>query len=659
MGELCTVLDELIKNKDLQEFGIFASRNCFGGLLSGKKRVIIVPPASEQKKLFNLTGEKAIDALKQLIIPRPGKSVSLKELAKKGEMVAVNGTAVYSVSESKVSDAKIVKTIESRNGLIIVVDKMPSSSGTRDVKKSEGGKKKMMGGKKKTVKKIVDENSDEDEKMTGGKKKKAAMSRPGVKKRIGKKKRVMRGGNGYSLDITLNDNDLRSKVITIYKNRFGSGGYSYPWYYYLYGNVLSYLSATERDAYLKYYWLIKMDPYSSVGGFLTPFLKKSYQYYPLSDGVIKNWSRSSWWCNPSIRTGFSYAVYGGMQHDAMILGGDGEGVTTITISSYQDSLSRAYSELIMWLKTKGQSCNKFEKMAKVKEFFKRASGEHGSYGIYKELPESERWKALYYYALYDYICSRRTEFSVGDKTLREIVDRVFSNIDGVFDKSVEVLNDEGIKKFAESVGKIILEKPDVKKKVLANEKPAANEFGNVSQIFMDHYKKQAPASATNPAAVPGTATPGIIGSVTNAVSSLFSSSTPATTTAAPVVPPTTSAAPAVPPATSAAPPPPPASSSVWQTVSSYLPGTRPGTGGAMVQIPYSSGTVNADHAWGQYHGGKKKKSSHKKKKSTKKPMVGGKKKKTSHKKSSPGPVGAKRPGTKKKKTSHKKKSKKN
>lgn len=600
MGELCTVLDELIKNKDLQEFGIFASRNCFGGLLSGKKRVIIVPPASDQKKLFALTGEKAIDALKQLIIPRPGKSVSLKELAKKGEMVAVNGTAVYSVSESKVSDAKIVKTIESRNGLIIVVDKMPSSSGTRDVKKVEGGKKK------RPVKKIADEDE-----MIGGKKK---STRPGAKKRVGKKKKMMRGGNGYSLDITLNDNDLRSKVITIYKNRFGSG-YSYPWYYYLYGNVLSYLSATERDAYLKYYWLIKMDPYSSVGGFLSPFLKRSYQYYPLSDSVVKNWSRSSWWCNPSIRTGFSYAVYGGMQHDAMVLGGDP--TATITISSYQDSLSRAYSDLIVWLKTKGQSCNKYEKMAKVKEFFVRASGEHGSYGIYKELPEADRWKALFYYALYDYICSRRTEFAVGDKTLREIVDKVFANIDGVFDNAVQLLNDEGIKKFADSVGKIILEKPDVKKKVLTdNVKPAEKEFGKLDPNFMSTYKKQVPATSTNPAASTATPAP----SKPGLISSFFQSLNPSS--------PLSQAASTQP---SAATPP----SGPGPTVV-----TNPG-GGSMVQIPYSSGIVNADHAWGQYHGGKKKKTTGGKK--HKKPMVGGKKKK---------PLS--RPGTKKKKPTHKK-----
>ena len=629
MGEQCTVLDELIKSKDLQEFGIFASRNCFGGLLSGKKRVIIVPPPAEQKKLFALTGEKAIEALKQLIIPRPGKTVSVAELAKKGELVAVNGTAVYPMTESKVADAKIVKTIESRNGLIIVVDKIPSSSGTRDVKKSEDGPirktKKTKGGAKKKIghAKKFSHIMNDDKKMSGGKKKTTKSTRrPGSKK-----KKMMRGGNGYSLDITLNNNDLRSKVITIYKNRF-SNSYSYPWYYYLYGNLLSYLSATERDSYLKYYWLIKMDPYSAVGGFLTPFMKRSYQYYPLSDSVIQKWSRSGWWCNPSIRTGFSYAVYGGMHHDAKVLGGDPE-TTTITISSYQDSLSRAYSDLISWLKTKGQGCNKFEKMAKVKEFFKRASGEHGSYGIYKELPSADRWKALYYYAIYDYVCSRRTEFSVGDKTLREIVDRVFSNLESVFDETQDILNDEGIKKFVENIGQKILGDDGLKKKVLIdNAAVKTADFGSLNPSFTDKYKKDPVNTSTNASA--STATP---------------SSTPSTSN--------TSASTATPSSTQ--------NSSWGQTINNKITNLTTGLsstvsnvrGGQYVQIPYSSGMVNADHAWGAYHGGKKKKTM-KKKKPVKK--VGGAKKK----KTSPGPVNptgkrmTKRPGTKKKKQ-HKKK----
>lgn len=460
MGEECTVLDELMKSDKFRDFGIHASRNCFGGLLSTKRRVVIIPPPSEQKKLFAMSGQKAIEAIKQLIIPRPGSGViTIAELAKKGELVAVKGSAVYPMTTSAIGGAKIVETHSSRNGLIIVVDKMPASSGTRDVKSDDKPAKKPAG--KKTP-------------VSGG-----------AKRHRKPKKHTMRGGS-VSINIELSDNDLRREVVTVYKNRFSGGGYSYPWYYYLYGNILSYLSATDSAAYMRYYWLIKMDPYAAVGGFLMPFIKKrNYQYYPLSDIVIKRWATSSWWCNPSVRTGFSYAVYGGMNHDANMLGGT---KLRITFANYFDKLSAAYNRLRIWIKSKGRNCDKFKKMSKIKKFFMSASSTESEYALYKELPETENWKAYFYFALYDYVCKHRSEFK-SNLTLDHLVDRLFSNMDDVFEAASSEFSDatdpaqaNGIEKFVEHIGAYILQESKLKEKLASVHDGDNTKFQNQPDV---------------------------------------------------------------------------------------------------------------------------------------------------------------------------------
>lgn len=305
----CTILDEVAKDGNLNDFVETIHHACMSSVLSSRRRVLLIPPSKERKAIGAKKGEGLADELRKLIIPHirglPAKeSLTVDKLG--DDIMAMGHSALYKVSGTgssrTIGGAKIEKVIKAENGLALVLSAMPESMPVPPMEPREGrghgsarGSSKGMHGGGFEIE--IDLGSD---------------------------------GKGTTYLDPLSGSSLRNGILNVYRQLFPA---PLKWYQMFTSSFAMFTRYNSYDLmkytggvppYYRWYSLFNRHPYVAAGGILMPHLSSGYA---VDETILRRFIKSPWFAyrDPTVisisskylANGGEYDMEGGGPEDRM------------------------------------------------------------------------------------------------------------------------------------------------------------------------------------------------------------------------------------------------------------------------------------------------------------------------------------------------------